>query len=268
MDLTLRTKMSLCQFLGLFAQHDLTLLFLKHGLVIDDLDYVGNGQHFARALKNSILQSGPTELGYLVQEIARTHDAMRTAVSPRYVFDQRWNDLLLCLELDDYALEREKFDREVGRLIPIEPQIQGAVPLADDLTHELERATLPGSDAILDLLEKSATAFRLEDFNACLADARVALQTLAKSTASLHRRTSPPNFDPNKWAQVVNYLRTSNFINRNEEEGITGVYSLISPGSHTPLGFTDREFARLGRSLAVSICYFLAKRLNARKPQS
>ena len=62
---------------------------------------------------------------------------------------------------------------------------------------------------------------------------------------------------------MIAYLKTSGFVVEREELGLAGVYSLISPGSHTPLGFTDREFARFGRGLALSACYFLAKRLNA-----
>ena len=46
------------------------------------------------------------------------------------------------------------------------------------------------------------------------------------------------------------------------EKGLTGVFSFISPGSHIPVGFSEEEFARLGRSLAVSFCYFLAKQFN------
>ena len=62
---------------------------------------------------------------------------------------------------------------------------------------------------------------------------------------------------------VIAYLRTSGFITQQQEHGLSGVFGLISPGSHTPIGFDEEEFARLGRGLAVSIIYFLAKRLNA-----
>ena len=73
----------------------------------------------------------------------------------------------------------------------------------------------------------------------------------------------PGSFDETKWGQVIAYLRTSSFITQQQEHGLAGVFGLISPGSHTPIGFDEEEFARLGRGLAVSISYFLAKRLNA-----
>ena len=58
--------------------------------------------------------------------------------------------------------------------------------------------------------------------------------------------------------------KTSGFITQEQERGLAGVYGFISPGSHTPIGFNKQEFARLGRGLAVSICYFLAKQHNAK----
>ena len=37
----------------------------------------------------------------------------------------------------------------------------------------------------------------------------------------------------------------------------------VSPGSYTPvLGGSEKEFARLGRSLALGFCYFLIKQFN------
>ncbi len=42
-----------------------------------------------------------------------------------------------------------------------------------------------------------------------------------------------------------------------------GVYGFISRASHTPIGFSEQEFARLGRSLALGFCYFLIKQFNA-----
>ena len=45
-----------------------------------------------------------------------------------------------------------------------------------------------------------------------------------------------------------------------EEQGLAGVFTFDSPGAHTPVGLTELEMTRLGRSLAVSMCYFLIKR--------
>ena len=45
------------------------------------------------------------QLANLVDEIVRTRGSMRFQISPEYVFDERWDDLVLCFELDNYRLE-------------------------------------------------------------------------------------------------------------------------------------------------------------------
>jgi hypothetical protein len=91
----------------------------------------------------------------------------------------------------------------------------------------------------------------------------VALQTLATAIAKARSARYPGNFDETKWGQAAVYLRKSGFIKQHEEGGLTGVFSFLSQGAHTPIGFTEEEFTRLGRSLTVSFCYFLVKTWNA-----
>jgi hypothetical protein len=100
-------------------------------------------------------------------------------------------------------------------------------------------------------------------FNGCLTNARVALQTLATAIAKARATSHPGSFDEAKWGQVIAYLQKSGFIKQHQEDGLTGVFSFLSQGAHVPIGFTEEEFTRLGRSLAVSFCYFLVKTLNA-----
>ncbi len=263
MNLSKRSKLSVCQFLALFNRDELVLLLGKYELPTDELESRMGGQSVTAVLKVDILQASASQLGELVQELARTWGSLRNEISPRYRFDERWDDLCLCLNLDGYAMERDEYDRELGRFVPVEPMLEGAVAVEDDLTGELRRSGLSDIEGILKVLEDSAGAFRNGDFNGCLNNARVALQTLATSIAQARLPGHPGNFDAEKWGQIVAYLRKSDFVTKKQEEGLTGVFSFISPGSHTPIGFTEEEFARLGRSLAVSICYFLAKRLNA-----
>ena len=90
---------------------------------------------------------------------------------------------------------------------------------------------------------------------------------LATSIAQARSATHPESFDATKWGQVIAYLGTSKFITEQQERGLAGVFGFISPGSHTPIGFKEEEFARLGRSLAVSFCYFLVKLQNASSHQ-
>ena len=272
MNLSQRSKLSLCQFLTLFDRDDLIPLFGKYGLSTDELENRwGHRQSTAAAVREAVLPASASQLEGLVQELARTHGSMRTGVSPRYGFDDRWDDLRLCLELDGYTKERNEYDSvgdcffpvELDCFVPIEPVIEGADSVEDDLTKELQRSGLSDTEDILRVLDGSASAFRNDDFNGCLNNVRVALQTLATSISQARLPSHPGNFDATKWGQVIAYLRTSDFITQQQELGIAGVFGLISPGSHTPIGFNEKEFARLGRGLAVSICYFLAKRFNA-----
>ena len=38
--------------------------------------------------------------------------------------------------------------------------------------------------------------------------------------------------------------------------------SFVSNGSHIPLGFTNEEYARYGRNLLMSKCYYIIKNIN------
>ena len=244
MKLGLRSKLSLCQFLALLNRDDLILLLGKYGLSTDELENKWGGTSVAAAVKEAILPASVSQLESLVQEIAQTHSSMRTGVSPRYRFDERWDDFILCLKLDGYAKGRDDYDIELDRFVPIEPLIEGADSVEDDLTKELRRSGLSDREEILGRLDRSASAFRDGDFNGCLGNARVALQTLATSIAQAHLASVPGSFDPVKWGQVIAYLNTSGFITQQQERGLAGVYGFISPGSHTPIGFDEQEFAR------------------------
>ena len=178
---------------------------------------------------------------------------MRTGVSPRYHFDERWTDLRLCLELDGYAKERDEYEMEQDRFVPIEPIIEGAEAVEDDLTKELRRSGLPDIKGIIQVLDGSASAFRNSDFNGCLNDARVALQTLATSIARERLPNHPGSFDETKWGQVIAYLRTSSFITQQQEHGLAGVFGLISPARTHQSGSTrrnSRDWAEASPSLS------------------
>jgi len=51
---------------------------------------------------------------------------------------------------------------------------------------------------------------------------------------------------------------------KEEERGLVGVFGFVSPGSHRPLGFSEAEFARLGRSFVAGMCWFLVKSFRRR----
>src|SRR5207253_5403123 len=91
----------------------------------------------------SILINGMEEQLYsLWGEILRTQGTRRYEVSPRYRFDERFDDLQRCLLLDGIRIENRA-------LVVIEPTIDGAIPLEDDLALELRKSGLPDQEAIV-----------------------------------------------------------------------------------------------------------------------
>ena len=128
---------------------------------------------------------------------------MGANINPRYTLDERWEDLKLCLELDGFRLETDILDNNLKRFVPIEPMIEGMQPIEDDLTNEIKKSSLPENDEVCQILGNSAEAFIQSDFNGCLTNARVALQTLAPSIAKARQATFPGNFASLKWRQVV-----------------------------------------------------------------
>ena len=242
-----RSELSLCQFLDLQPRPSLGVLLRKHGIdaEIHDLDSFAVIIQFAP----------PDQLRSLSSEVIRTRGDLRNQVTPRYRYDERWDDLVLCLLLDGYRVGD-------SQLVAVDPTIEGAEPLSDDLTVSLSESGLPQADGVIRMLDNSTVAFRgvPPDVNACLTEARVALQTIATSIANARQRSHPGTYDESKWGQVLAYLRTSGLITAEEEKGLSGVFGFVSPGAHEPCGPDDIEMARLGRSLVIGMIYFLVKR--------
>lgn len=249
--LSTRSKLSLTQYLSLQDRSSLDLLLGKHGIQAGFSSYYPDTVENIRSI---VTAAEKEELLSLLDEIARTQGNLRTNVSPQYVYDERWGDLVSCLLLDGCKVEN-------GQIVPIDPHIEGAEPVEDDLEHELRQSGLAEAEDILRTLNNSAEAFRRSppDYNGCLSNARVALQALATAIAKQRHQSHSGSFDDTKWGQVLAYLRTSGLITEEEEKGIAGVYGFVSPGAHSPLSLSEQEVARLGRSLAVSMCYFLVR---------
>jgi len=255
-----RSKLSLCQFLALLPRDVLHILFQKHGLPPDGIksDMFGFFPGLLDLLPERIGAASPEQLHELISEVIRTQSDLRSWVSPEERYDQRFFDMVHCFRLDGYGLDSRG-------LIPVDPTIEGTANIEDDLSAEVRQSGLPEGDEVLGRLDSSAGAFRQTppDFNACLSNARVALQTLATAISRARRPEHPGTFDETSWGQVLAYLRSSGLITTEEEAGLAGVFRFVSPGAHRPLGPDETEMARLGRSLVASMCYFLVKRFNS-----
>jgi hypothetical protein len=246
-----RTLASLAQLLALFPSQTALVLLSKHGLRISmetgrELFDINN------ALRNQAQLAGCLSI---LDEVVRTNGDLSNQVKPRYRFTERYDDLKRCLVLDGFLVrERE--------LVPIDPSISDSAPIEDDLVAGLKATDLDPDGAIVGKLNDSAESFRRNppDYNACLTNARVGLEGIARGVAGRKFHSDPPEYDPTKWGSIVAHLRKQDFFSAEEERGLVGVYAFLSPGAHRPIGLTEEEACRLGRSMALSMCWYLVKR--------
>jgi hypothetical protein len=261
-----RTRLSLVQYLDRIAVQPLIFLLSKHELMSDRDGYGRSYTEYpdlTQVLPEVIIPANETRLASLLDEIARTQGYLYSNRSGNAVsYEERYADLKHCLLLDDYTLENKRFQA-------IDPSSQEAGSVEDELTSALRASGLPRTDDVVRRLTASTEGFRQPDpnLNAILNDARIALQTLATEIAKQRQALSPGKFDEEKWGHVLQYLRTSGFLDEREEDGLAGVFGFVSPGSHKPLDLSDRDMARLGRVLVHGMCWFLVKRYAASNPQ-
>jgi hypothetical protein len=259
-----RTSLSLAQYLEIHDQDFLKIILEKHDFKFDDISYPTRpGRSSSLDLKKiaGLLCAATQEQLYaLLCEIVRTSNDLRARMEhafreDEYRHDDRFNDLKQCLLLDGYNVKN-------GEVIPHDPTILDTPSVDDDLTMALRSCKLADANEIIQKLNESADSFRQAkpNFNASLNDARIALQTLAKSIAMVRREQHAGNFEEKKWGSVLAYLRGSDFITEDEEKGLAGVFGFVSPGSHRSLGLSEMEMARLGRSFVLGMCWFLVRR--------
>ena len=247
MIITKRTKLSLCQFLDLFDQDVVSILLEKH----DITSWGYNPIEISRILSDADQSSLET----LIDEMVRTNGDLRNRVSPRYRFDERWSDFEKCLLLDGFKIEAEQ-------ILSIEPVIESTEPIEDALTNELKMSNLDSLLEIIKHIKLSAELFRKlsPDYNACLSHSRIALETIVRTIAK-HNKLDI-NEGSKAWGKSLSHLKNIKFITNKEENAIASTYTFISDGVHIPVGFTEEEFVRFGRNLALSVCYFIIKKFN------
>lgn len=244
-----RSRYSLAQFLELQETSFVIVLLSKYNAHISG----GIGQ-LLMALANTFRSQDDDTVLSILDEIMRTSGDLRARINPKYRYDERLADLSRCLQLDGYLIGDKQ-------LIQADPSISDAPPLDDDLTQELQVSGLFNATEIICKINDSSKSFRAStpNYNACLNDIRVALETLAGSIAHARASPSSPSYEPTKWGSIIGFLKAIGFVTQEEERGLAGVYGFVSPGSHRPLGLSEEQMARLGRSLALGMCWFLIK---------
>lgn len=254
-----RTLISLSQYLELHSSSFVRDLLLKHRIAvhIHEWNRYSPGPP-AEVIRNDLEAAEGQLLQELLAEMIRTLYDLRCRINPRHRHDLRWADLQLCLRLDGYGISEDG-------VVPIEPTIGEERSTEDDLTRELQTASLSGTEAILGEIRGSAESFRRSppDYNACLTHARVALHELGDAIATkLQSDGNGDDFIHNRWGEVLRYLQQQDFVTEQEERGLAGVYTFISEGAHRPVDVDEVEMAWLGRSLAFAMCWFLVRRWN------
>lgn len=254
MVLTKRTKCSLAQFMDMFNASVVVTLLDKY-----DISSGWGSVSDQTGLTHALSHADSDKLGRLLEEIAATYRYLRNSYSPKGPFDERWKDLTKCLLLDGYHLEE-------GSIARIEPFLEGTEPIEDDLTEELERSGLAARGEVKKQIADSANDFKAvsPDYNGGLSHARIALETLIRDIAKNKGLIITEANEKNAWGLSLRHLQEEDFINKKQENALASVYTLISPGSHVPIGFTEEEYVRFGRNLAISMCYFAIKLFNGK----
>jgi len=249
-----RTRYSLAQFLALFEPATSVVLFNKHG---NQSLHPASGRDL-HSISDLTVSTDQQTLLMMLSEVASTQSDLRAKISPRTRFDERWYDLQQCLALDGYGVEDKS-------LVQTDPSITAAPPIDDDLIKGLKESGAPHAAQIVHSVEASAAAFRRNppDYNGSLTNARVALETLAQDVAADIPAQPGISYDPAKWGTVISYIRQAGQISLEEEKGLAGVYGFISAGAHRPLGIPQEHMTRLGRTLALNMCWFLLKNKQA-----
>lgn len=254
----LRTRLSLGQLLERYEPPLVSALLTKHGG--PDL-YQSPGLVFGQQLFAAMRGLDGESATSLLAEVVATQGELRQRLKPHYVFDERFRDLTQCLRLDGYEVTQQR------ELVRLDPTLAESPPVEDDLVKSLLASQAPNRADIVRKINDSAEAYRraTPDYNAALTNARVALQTMARDVAQhLLRPGESFPYDMSKWGDLIRFLRERDEVSAEEERGLAGVFAFVSPGAHRAIGLSEEQMTRLGRSLALSMCWFLLQNRYAR----
>jgi hypothetical protein len=249
MQITKRSKLSLAQLLGIMDNQSVYVLLEKY-----DLDpYKANS---VITISEEIQSASEIQLSNLIEEIVCTSNTLRSAVSPRYKYDDQFNEFKKSLLLDGYVIE-------ANGIKSLDPNFEGREPIEDELLHEVAQSGLDENDEVKTCILASASDFikAQPDFNGSLTNIRICLETIVRKIAV--RQDFVANRSGNTWGPSLGYLKTNDFLTEKEEKTLASVFTFVSDGAHVPIGFSQEEFVRLGRNLCASMCYFVIKKYNA-----
>lgn len=200
--------------------------------------------------------SADEAVGSLIAELVEQQNQLRHNAPTRHVFDTRVRDLARWLFHDGLSVND-------GHLVALAAAVEEATGVRDLLLDELAASDLDADRSLARAVNEAAQAFRAEppDFNESTTKVRIALETVARRAApaiAAHRNIPPP---ADTWGAALAFFRlAAGLLTVQEEQALSAVYTLISPGAHRPTGLTDEEWARLARTLALSATFFLIRK--------
>jgi len=249
MQISKRSKVSFAQLLSVLNGQTVHVLFDKY-------EYDPYNAHSAINISDEIQSASENQLSNLIKEVIRTSNTLRNGTSPRYKYDDQFEELRKSLLLDGYVIDSKTIKS-------LDPDFDGKEPIEDELLHELTKSGLSGYEEIKLCIIASADDFikAPPDFNGSLTNIRIGLETIVRKIAI--ERNFVSTMVGNTWGPSLGHLKKNGFFTEKEEKTLASVFTFVSDGAHIPIGFTEEEFVRLGRHLCASMCYFVIKKYNA-----
>lgn len=245
--LTNQTRAALVQLLESISWSAIRLLILKHM----NLDH----QHFdTSTLLDLTAAATPEEMTGLLVELVGGTTAIRADAPTKHVFDARVGELRRRLRTDGFEVIE-------GALTRLMPAAEPAAQISDYLQNALAGCDLDGDEEIRRMLRESHSSISAAspNLNDATTKARIALENVGRRAASRVATKRSKAAPPDTWGSALHFLRAEGIISQAEEDAVTKVYTLISPGAHVPKGLTDEQWALLARTFAVSSAYFLVQ---------
>jgi hypothetical protein len=95
-----RSKLSLCQFLCLQNAGQVEVILNKRGVAAS----LAN-THLLQALRRCLFDARPEQIEAVLDEIVNSQRLLYDATaSPKYLYNERWLDLIACVALDGYQI--------------------------------------------------------------------------------------------------------------------------------------------------------------------
>jgi len=202
-----------------------------------------------------LAHAAPESLKAMLAELLANNKLLYAAAPVKHIFTNGIE------ELERWALH-DGWIVEEGSLVRVTPAAEEATGIRDKFIQDITTCGLDGDGAIKTAVENSSKDFVAQppDFNGSTTKVRIALETVARRAAAAIDAKTSGVYPDYTWGKALQFLRSAEVIEPQEEEILARVYTFISPGAHVPKGVTAEEWARLARTFGLSSAYFLLRK--------